>query len=244
MTFNLSDRQIKLLEFIISEYLSTSEPVGSNYIVSKYNLPISPATVRNEMAELLKQGLLEMSHSSSGRIPTSIAYKYFLHEMLEEEPLEVLQEVALRQKLYANRYEFEKLLQRTVVSMADLTQELSIASTYDGFMVHAGSAHVLEKREFWEITVTKTALNLLDNYDLLDQILKKVPEEIGPGPHFLIGDEIGIKSLNNCAVVFVRFKTLRSSGHLAVLGPTRMRYQTIIPVLKYTKVLIEEILNS
>lgn len=244
MSFNLSDRQIKLLDFIISEYLNTSEPVGSSYIVNKYNLPISPATVRNEMAELLKQGLLEMSHSSSGRIPTPMAYKYFLQELLEEEPIEVLQEVALRQKLYANRYEFEKLLQRCVVSMADLTQELSIASTYDGFLVHAGSSHVLDKREFWEINVTRTALNLLDNFDLLDQVLRRVPEELGEGPHFLIGDEIGIRDLSNCAIVFMRFKTMRSSGNLAILGPTRMRYQNIIPVLKYTKLLVEEILNS
>ena len=54
MSLDLSERQIRLLDAIISEYLSTSEPVGSNYLVKKYNLTISPATVRNEMAELLR----------------------------------------------------------------------------------------------------------------------------------------------------------------------------------------------
>ena len=148
MSLNLSDRQIRLLDAIISEYLSTSEPVGSNYLVKKYNLTISPATVRNEMAELLRLGFLEMAHSSSGRIPTSTAYKFFLQELVAEDEIPVLQEVAIRQKLYANRYEFEKLLQKAVISLSELTKELSIAVTYDGFMVHAGAVHILDKKEF------------------------------------------------------------------------------------------------
>lgn len=243
MIFDLTERQIKLLDAIISEYLSTSEPVGSNYLVKKYNLSVSPATVRNEMAELLRLGFLEMAHSSSGRIPTSRAYKFFLQELLNEEEIPVLQEVAIRQKLFANRYEFEKLLQKAVISLADLTQELSIAVTYDGFMVHAGAVHILDKKEFWEINVTKTALSLLDNFELLDQILRKSPEGVGE-IEFLIGEDLGMPSLTNCSLVFTRFKTQKSSGFLAVLGPSRMKYQSVIPSLKYTKNLIEEILNS
>jgi len=243
MTFNLSDRQIKLLDAIISEYLSTSEPIGSNYLVKKYNLTISPATVRNEMAELLRKGFLEMNHSSAGRIPTSMAYKFFLQELLEEEELPVLQEVAIRQKLYANRYEFEKLLQRAVVSLADLTQELCIAVTHDGFMVHAGSVYILDKKEFWEIDVTKAALGLLDNFELFDQILRRIPD-YNQDTQYLIGEEIGLPSLKNCSIVFTKFKTPKTSGFLAVLGPSRMKYQTVLPSLKYSKMLIEEILNS
>ena len=243
MSLDLSERQIRLLDAIISEYLSTSEPVGSNYLVKKYNLTISPATVRNEMAELLRLGFLEMSHSSSGRVPTSMAYKFFLQELLEEEELPVLQEVAIRQKLFANRFEFEKLLQKSVVSLADLTQELSIAVTYDGFMVHAGAVHILDKKEFWEIEVTKTALSLLDNFELLEQVLQRSPEGVGE-VEFLIGEDLGLPKLPNCSLVFTRFKSSRTSGYLAVLGPSRMKYQSVIPSLKYTKNLIEEILNS
>ena len=243
MSLNLSDRQIRLLDAIITEYLNTSEPVGSNYLVKKYNLTVSPATVRNEMAELLRLGFLEMSHSSSGRVPTSMAYKFFLQELLEEEELPLLQEVAIRQKLYANRYEFEKLLQKCVVSLADLTQELSIAVTYDGFMVHAGAVHILDKKEFWEIEVTKTALSLLDNFELLEQILKRSPEGISE-IEFLIGTDLGVPNLSNCSLVFTRFKSAKSSGFFAVLGPSRMRYQNVIPSLRYAKNLVEEILNS
>jgi heat-inducible transcriptional repressor len=243
MSLNLSDRQIRLLDAIISEYLSTSEPVGSSYLVKKYNLTISPATVRNEMAELLRLGFLEMAHSSSGRIPTSMAYKFFLQELVNEDEIPVLQEVAIRQKLYANRYEFEKLLQKGVISLSELTKELSIAVTYDGFMVHAGSVHILDKKELWEIEVTKTSLCLLDNFEMLEQILKRSPEGVGE-VEFLIGDDLGMPSLTNCSLVFTRFKSPKTSGYLAVLGPSRMKYQNVIPSLKYTKNLVEEILNS
>lgn len=243
MSLNLSERQIRLLDAIISEYLSTSEPVGSSYLVKKYNLTVSPATVRNEMAELLRLGFLEMAHSSSGRIPTSMAYKFFLQELVDEDEIPVLQEVAIRQKLYANRYEFEKLLQKAVISLSELTKELSIAVTYDGFMVHAGAVHILDKKEFWEIEVTKTALGLLDDFEMLEQILKRSPEGVAE-VEFLIGDDLGMPSLTNCSLVFTRFKSPKTSGYLAVLGPSRMKYQNVIPSLKYTKNLVEEILNS
>jgi heat-inducible transcriptional repressor len=243
MSLNLSERQIRLLDAIISEYLSTSEPVGSSYLVKKYNLTVSPATVRNEMAELLRLGFLEMAHSSSGRIPTSMAYKFFLQELVDEDEIPVLQEVAIRQKLYANRYEFEKLLQKAVISLSELTKELSIAVTYDGFMVHAGAVHILDKKEFWEIEVTKTALGLLDDFEMLEQILKRSPEGVAE-VEFLIGDDLGMPSLTNCSLVFTRFKSPKTSGYLAVLGPSRMKYQNVIPSLKYIKNLVEEILNS
>ena len=243
MSLNLSERQISLLDAIISEYLSTSEPVGSSYLVKKYNLTVSPATVRNEMAELLRLGFLEMAHSSSGRIPTSMAYKFFLQELVDEDEIPVLQEVAIRQKLYANRYEFEKLLQKAVISLSELTKELSIAVTYDGFMVHAGAVHILDKKEFWEIEVTKTALGLLDDFEMLEQILKRSPEGVAE-VEFLIGDDLGMPSLTNCSLVFTRFKSPKTSGYLAVLGPSRMKYQNVIPSLKYIKNLVEEILNS
>ena len=66
----------------------------------------------------------------------------------------------------------------------------------------------------------------------------------GKDTQFLIGEEIGLPSLKSCSIVFTKFKTPKTSGFIAVLGPSRMKYQTILPSLKYSKHLIEEILNS
>ena len=72
---NLSERQIQILKAIIEEYIATAEPVGSETLDKKYNLGISPATIRNEMVRLTTMRLLNQSHTSGGRAPTPDALK-------------------------------------------------------------------------------------------------------------------------------------------------------------------------
>ena len=67
----LSDRKKKILQLIIEDYIETAEPVGSRSIARKYNLGISPATIRNEMSDLELLGYLEQPHTSAGRVPSA-----------------------------------------------------------------------------------------------------------------------------------------------------------------------------
>ncbi|MCA9308186.1 heat-inducible transcriptional repressor HrcA, partial [candidate division WWE3 bacterium] len=129
---DLSERQISLINAIIKEYLATSEPVGSNVIVKKYSLRCSPATVRNEMARLLEDGYLDMLHTSSGRVPTPQAYRLFLNEIMEEHDIPVLQEVAIKQRLWPSRFELSRLLRQSTIALADYSQLLAVATTDDG----------------------------------------------------------------------------------------------------------------
>ncbi len=238
----LTDRQIKLLNAIISEYVQSTEPVGSQVLVEKYNLKYSPATVRNEMAILLDEGFLAMLHTSSGRIPTSMAYRLFLTDIMEEEELPVLQEVAMKQRLWPHRFEFEKLLRHTAVALAEYTKELSIAMTSDGYLVYAGAVNILDNKEFWDIEAAKAVLHLLDRPELLEQIFQKAP--YGEDVRCVIGNEIGRDALAHCGIVFAPYTAEKASGHLAVIGPARMKYATIIPALRYTKELVHELVGS
>ena len=172
----LSERQIQLLDAIIREYIQTAEPVGSTLIVEKYNMKCSPATVRNEMAKLLDQGFLQMLHTSSGRVPTTEAYKLYLEELMEEDELDVLQEVALKQRLWANRYEFEKMLRQAVLALSEITHELAFATTDDVYVLNAGTVNILDYKEFWDIDVAKATLHLLDRYDLLHGMVNRYME--------------------------------------------------------------------
>lgn len=74
-----------ILKYIIDEYISSSKPVGSVYLIEKYKLNISSATVRNIMALLEKENLIEKSHTSSGRIPTSKGYEYYAKNLIKDE---------------------------------------------------------------------------------------------------------------------------------------------------------------
>jgi len=79
----LTDRSRNILRAIIQSYIDTAEPVGSRTITKRYELGISPATVRNIMADLEDMGLLEQPHTSAGRIPTERAYRFYVDTLLE-----------------------------------------------------------------------------------------------------------------------------------------------------------------
>ena len=223
----LSDRQIQLLNAIIKEYIETSEPVGSQVLVKKYKLKYSPATVRNEMAHLLEEGFLDMLHTSSGRVPTSMAYRLFLNELMEEEEMPVLQEVAMKQRLWPSRFEFERMLRQAVIALSENTKELAIATTFDGHVVHAGAVNVLDNKEFWDIEVARATLHLLDRYELLEQVFEQAAE--GNDIRCVIGDEIGHEKLESCGIVFSEYSIgPNRKGYIAVLGPARMRYHQVL----------------
>ena len=238
----LSDRQIQLLQAIVNDYIENAEPVGSVEVCKKHNFHCSAATVRNEMAKLIDLGFLEMLHTSSGRVPTKMAYRLYLEELMEETQLPVLQEVAMKQRLWGNRFEFEKLLREAVLALAENTKLLSIATTNDGYITHAGAVNVLDNKEFWNIDVAKSALLLLDNYELLSKVFQASP--FGGEVRYVIQEEMGYENLEKCAVVFAPYNIGKVSGFVAVLGPSRLNYPKVIPIIRYTKKLLEELGGS
>ena len=238
----LTERQIELLKAIISEHLNSTEPVGSEIIVQKYKIKCSAATVRNEMARLIEEGFLQMLHTSSGRVPTATAYRFFLSDLMEEEELPVLQEVAMKQRLWSSRFEFEKLLRNAAVSLADVTKEATVITVRDGYSISAGGVNLLDNPEFWDINAAKAALYLMDSHELLMQLFERTLH--GGDIRFLIGEEIGNDNLRNAGILFSPYATRNKQGLVAVLGPARMRYSNIVPAVRYTKRLIEELGES
>jgi len=81
----LSERQELLLDSLIKQYITTAEPVGSLVLKKSANLNISPATVRNDLQELTREGYIEQPHTSAGRVPTKKAYQYFAHKSADQE---------------------------------------------------------------------------------------------------------------------------------------------------------------
>jgi len=84
---NLSDRKRAILRAVIEHYVQTAEPVGSKTVAAEFGSSISPATIRNEMAELESMGLLEQPHTSAGRIPSSQGYRLYVNELMRKHKL-------------------------------------------------------------------------------------------------------------------------------------------------------------
>jgi len=86
----LDDRKKKILASVVEDYITSAEPVGSKTIADKYNLEYSSATIRNEMKLLEESGYLEQPHVSSGRIPSSKGYRYYVDNLMKSKKLSML----------------------------------------------------------------------------------------------------------------------------------------------------------
>ncbi len=84
----MDERKRKILEAIILDYISTAEPVGSRTISKKYDLNISPATIRNEMSDLEEMGYIEQPYTSAGRMPSDSGYRYYVDYIMKKNKLD------------------------------------------------------------------------------------------------------------------------------------------------------------
>jgi heat-inducible transcriptional repressor len=239
---SLSDRQIKILKAIIDEYIATALPVGSNTIERKYNLGVSPATIRNEMVKLTEEGYLKKSHSSSGRSPTPAALKFYVSNLMKEQQLSLTEEVAVKEKVWDHRDELDKFLREMTKELALRTKELALSMTEEGDIYTAGMANILEFPEFFDIDLTKSLLAHLDDADYWKGLLNHSPEESQVG--ILIGDDLGDELYESCGFVFRRFEAGPHTGVIGVVGPARLNYSRIYPTVRYFGELIDEIFRS
>lgn len=227
----LTDRQTQLLKIVIEDYISSAKPVGSVEMVANHGLKISAATVRNEMVKLIERGLLSKTHSSSGRVPTPVGLRVYLESLMEEKPLPVLTEVAIKQRLWQERFEFEKFLRKLSLSLAENTGYLSFVSTGDEHIFSAGAVNILNHPEFFDMEVTRAVLNLLDHEDALLHILAKATGK--KDTHILMGEELENPNLGSIALVFTNVESTKGRMTFGIIGPARMEYKKVLPLLKF-----------
>ncbi len=96
----LTQRQSRILELVIREFVETASPVASQLVSRKYRLNASAATIRNEMAELEEQGYLMHTHTSSGRVPTDQGYRHYVEALMREEELSWQEQQTIRHQFH------------------------------------------------------------------------------------------------------------------------------------------------
>ncbi|MBI3379522.1 hypothetical protein HY029_02065 [Candidatus Gottesmanbacteria bacterium] len=239
----LNERQSHILKAIIEEYIETAEPVGSETLDKKYNLGISPATIRNEMVSLTNIGYLKQPHTSAGRTPTSVALKLYVDKLMKTKEMSVSEEVTVKQNIWDYRAEMDKLLREATKSLAKHTKTMSLAATDEGDIYSSGVGNILDMPEFYDIDVTKHLLETLDDYSYWWSIISDLTQSSHPLAIF-IGEDLKRRLLNDCGGVFIRFKSPSHQGAIGVVGPYRLNYSRIIPVVQYMGDLINEIASS
>lgn len=125
MADQLSPRQEHILGLMVRTYIETGQPVGSKFLVEHYDLGVSPATVRNELAALDSMGYLIQLHTSAGRIPTEDGYRYFVQRLLGEFELPIRERQMISHQFHQARLEMEQWMRLATAILARTSQGAS-----------------------------------------------------------------------------------------------------------------------
>lgn len=124
----LTARQEQLLRLIIHDYIAARKAVGSKALVENYQLPFSSATIRNEMVELERVGLIDSPHTSAGRVPTDRGYRYYVEHLIGEPQLPAAEQMMIRHQFRQVEAQLEGWMQLAVTVLARNTGNLSLVT--------------------------------------------------------------------------------------------------------------------
>ena len=122
----LDNRKKKILQAIVEEYIETAEPVSSKSIVEKHGIDYSSATIRNDMAELEKIGLLDKPHTSAGRIPSAQGYRYYVDELLNYNDISMQEIKYIQTQLATKVNQIEDLTKIATSTLSEITHYTSV----------------------------------------------------------------------------------------------------------------------
>jgi len=249
MTSRQSDilaRKDEILRITIDQYIETVVPVSSARIAKKCMFDLSPATVRNILAELEYEGYLTHPHTSAGRVPTQSGYRYYVDHFIGELQLLEEEKVRIKEEYDRETKEVEALLDRTSKVLSNMTQYTSIISVdgWDHKLFCGGTSFIMGYTDYQDVTRDIQKIrNILVALDQKERLLEVINRDLANKINILIGQEIKCSDIDSCSIVVSEYKSKQGpSGRIAILGPTRMDYSRVASTVNYFSTLIEEML--
>lgn len=223
----ITKRQQVLLKAIIKEHTKTAEPIGSEGLVSGYKLKFSPATVRNEMLELDGLGFLKQPHTSSGRIPTEAAYRYFYSSHFKPAALKEDIKNRLDSAISLNTENRRDKFKCLAKGLSEASKEFILAAFSDNDFYYTGLTHLFSHPEFQGQTIVCNVSIVIDHLDSrLSRLFRISPEPT----NVLIGKDNPIDTQMTLMTV-----KMPDGPLFGLLGPMRMKYRTNFALLEYAR---------
>ncbi|MDD5043214.1 MAG: hypothetical protein PHD51_00920 [Patescibacteria group bacterium] len=228
----ITNRQKTLLNLIIDEYVRTAEPVGSKSLASRSKLNFSPATLRNEMAGLEKDGYIHQPHTSAGRVPTEKGFNFYIKNFLREIDLTKEEKKTVEKILHETGRPHSELLKAMAKALAELSGTAVIVGFEPRNFYYTGIANLFSQPEFRDYNLVCDISLVIDQLDEgFDKIFKEIDDI-----HIFLGKENPFAE--NCGSVLAKYNLDDTEGVLGILGPMRMNYSANYSLLKYTRELI------
>lgn len=234
----MNPRQKEILSAIVRLYTETAEPVGSSALLEHHRFAVSPATVRNDMLALEKEGYLYQPHTSAGRIPTDQGYRFFVEEMMNDRPLTKKEQEKLQQEFLLLQAKHARMTRTTARLLSALSGNLAVAGVVGkDEMYDFGMKALIEEPEFREMD---DLCRLVETMDTLDERIDALMKSLRDGEtKIFIGKENPIAEIENCSMVVSPWKNREGErGILAIIGPKRMEYAKNKSLVEYMKKLL------
>ncbi len=222
---------------MIREHINTALPISSKFLEEKYDLNVSPATIRNEMQELIERGYLCQPHTSAGRVPTDKGYRFFVG-LLEKEVSFIDREIEKRMKRVRRQIENEISFMREFTRfMAESSSTLTVSYMQkDKVLIREGWSFVFNDPEFDDAETVRQFVNMVS---LFEENIEKMLCEEG---RLYIGEEFPFPPRHDFAVIISPYiSKKRERGMMAILGPKRMRYDKNIQLVNSITRLLRDI---
>jgi len=218
----LDNRKERILQAIVDYYVNRAEPIASKIIADLDGLDLSSATIRNEMAEMEEMGLIEKPHTSSGRIPSDLGYRYYVDALMETYVLE--EELDKVKKFLQDSR--KDILQKISMALSGATHYTTITSDEDGIVLY-GRNNVFDFPEFNDINSLKKFMYMLEEEEMIRDFFK---DKHNSDITVTIGKENQFEQMRDYSVVTFSYHDL---GDIAIIGPKRMDYSKVIGYIKY-----------
>lgn len=166
----LDSRKQSILKAVVTDYVETAEPVGSHSLMARHQFGVRSATIRNEMAELADLGYLRQPHTSAGRIPSDMGYRFYVDRLMDQVALSRVEAAAVRRKMEPHRTELDIILEQTCRVLSGLARYTSIATlptVKDAVVTHISIARVGGRKLL--------AVLVLDNGGVIHDLLETDP---------------------------------------------------------------------
>lgn len=236
---DLRDRQKELLGMIVETYVETVNPVGSQTVAKRCRNTLSSATIRNEMHELEEQDYITHPHTSAGRVPTDKGYRYYVDHLMPPAGLEPRDIQFIVQEYREGAADIEALIECTSRILATISEQASFIIFPEGFpqavvpkLLVEGSGNILQHPEFQDWDKSRKLFKALEAKELFLNLARSGMER--GGLRVYIGGEHRWRDVWDCSFVMAEYRAGRDcAGVLGILGPRRMAYGRMVPLVDY-----------
>ncbi len=221
----MENRQKELLNLVIENFIETAVPVGSKFLAYEEKIGWSEATVRNDLRALEEAGYLTHPHTSAGRIPTELGYRFYVEAFQKDKVKITNKEFLGIESAFRGYKEYESSCKAVAKESANISREAIIVAFTLDKVYYTGFSNLFEKPEFVNTDMVISTSKMFDRCeDCLDKFVGKVKAD----PSIFIGSEHPFG--NYLSVVASRLGKTKD-GLFIILGPTRMNYKKNLAVI-------------